>query len=341
MNDRPAITVLMTVFNGGCHLAPAVQSILSQSHTDFEFLIVDDASTDGSIETLQTLAARDSRIRLLLNDRNKGQTACLNQGLREARGKWIARQDADDLSLPGRLAAQWEAVRSCPDLVLLGVNGWIIDEKGACCGLIHAPLHDSGIRWSMPFRNPFIHTGVMFRAAEGFYDEEFKICQDWEFWQRLAERGRMRNLPGRLVAYRHSASSLSHSSSDRTRHEAAEVVNRIWRGRFGCELEEQELLEAFREGLLADNRKRFWKFYYGMRNRWCWGDIRQAAAVHHFQVAGSLAGNDPAGCFCEMLAAFSESSIWTLQVFLGKVLMCPKLLKDFPQPLNNAAYPIS
>jgi len=276
MNDSPAITVLMTVFNGGRHLAPAVQSILSQSHTDFEFLIVDDASTDGTIQTLQSFAAGDSRIRLLLNDRNKGQTACLNQGLRVAKGKWIARQDADDLSLPGRLAEQWAVVRSCRDLVLVGVNGWIIDEKGACCGLIHAPLHDSGIRWSMPFRNPFIHTGVMFRVGEGFYDEEFKICQDWEFWSRLAVCGSLANLPNRLVAYRHSEKSLSHASAERTETEATQIVEKIWRCHFSGEIFQPILMESFRRGLSRKNQRSFWKFYGELRSSRPHRQIKQA-----------------------------------------------------------------
>lgn len=330
MSASPSLTVLMTVYNAGRHLKPAIQSILSQSFRDFEFLAVDDASTDGSLEVLQRFAAVDPRFRIIANTVNKGQTACLNQGLREAKGKWIARQDADDLSLPGRLAAQWEAARSSPDLVLVGVNGWIIDEAGKVSGMIHAPLHDSGIRWSMPFRNPFIHTGVMFRRGDGFYDEEFRICQDWEFWQRLAERGRMRNLPGRLVAYRHSASSLSHASADRTRQESGEIVSRIWRSRFGSEPREPKLLEEFREGLRVENQKRFWKFYSEMRGRRSRGNVRQAAAVHHVQVAGAFAGCDSRACFVEMFSALSESPIWTARLIWERILLRPNFGNESP-----------
>jgi glycosyltransferase involved in cell wall biosynthesis len=325
MNDSPAITVLMTVFNGGRHLAPAVQSILSQSHTDFEFLIVDDASTDGTIQTLQSFAAGDSRIRLLLNDRNKGQTACLNQGLREAKGKWIARQDADDLSLPGRLAEQWAVVRSFRDLVLVGVNGWIIDEKGSCCGLIHAPLHDPGIRWSMPFKNPFIHTGVMFRAGEGFYDEEFKICQDWEFWSRLAERGRLANLCDRLVAYRHSEKSLSHASAERTEAESTKIVSGIWLGQFGEELAQSSLLASFRKGLNSENRSKFWNFYRDLRILWTLGDTTQAVAVHHMQTAGAIGGKNMSACSAEVFAALRESPLWSLRVLRERFFMQSRL----------------
>jgi glycosyltransferase involved in cell wall biosynthesis len=324
MNDRPAITVLMTVFNGGRHLAPAVQSILSQSHTDFEFLIVDDASTDGSIEALRSFAAGDSRIRLLLNDCNKGQTACLNQGLREAKGKWIARQDADDLSLPGRLAAQWAVIQSCPDLVLVGVNGWIIDEKGTCCGLIHAPLHDSGIRWSMPFRNPFIHTGVMFRAGDGIYDEEFRICQDWEFWSRLAERGRMANLRQRLVAYRNSASSLSHISHKNTDIEASKIVATIWQKAFGTQLDHPELLGKFRKGLNPNDRKAFWIFYMESCRKLSGKKISQAVAVHHLQTAGALRRMHFFAILEELLKAFFNSPMWFVSI-LSDYFLKPNL----------------
>ena len=312
MSAETPITVLMTVYNGERHLSAAVESILRQTFRDFEFLVVDDASTDRSLDVLKSYALRDSRLRILENSSNKGQTACLNQGLREARGKWIARQDADDLSLPTRLESHWNGIRANPDLVLTGVNGWIIDESSCCTGMIHVPLEDSGIRWSMPWRNPFIHTGVMFRAGEGFYDEDFRICQDWELWSRLAERGRMLNIPERLIAYRHSPSSLSHSSQEKTESETREIVSRIWRKQFGEEIKQAELLQFFRIGLGPRERKAFWTFYKTVNDRW--GDKNeQAIAVHRLQAAGSLLNQGSFLSFFDFVQAFLNSPIWFLK----------------------------
>ena len=102
----PSVTVLMTMFNAAAHLRASVGSVLSQTFGDFEFVIVDDGSRDDSAAIVESY--RDARIRLVRNERNKGQTPCLNQGLALARGAWVARQDADDISLPRRLERQVE-----------------------------------------------------------------------------------------------------------------------------------------------------------------------------------------------------------------------------------------
>ena len=322
----------MTVFNGGEFLVSAVDSILCQTWQDFEFVIVDDASTDGSVEVLSRLASKDSRIRLFCNAQNTGQTACLNQGLGEARGRWIARQDADDLSLPERLQAQMAHVRRFPGLVLLGTNGWILDEEGTRTGLIHVPLSDAGIRWAMAFQNPFIHTGVVFRKELPSgnavrYCEDFRICQDWELWSRLADEGQVANLPDRLVCYRDRKDSLSHQFSESTRRECRAVAATAWKKNFpGEEMtgEAAALLEGFRCGLRP---AQFWSFlslYSCSRRRWAVrhperAGERQAEAVHWIQAAGGLisGGRLPA---CEaMLRAFLASPRWTFGAVWDRV----------------------
>ena len=165
----------------------------------------------------------------------------------------------------------------------------------------------------------------MFRAGEGFYDEEFKICQDWEFWSRLAERGRLANLRERLVAYRHSEKSLSHSSAERTANESAAIVDRIWRGRFGVEADAPSILADFRHGLSPEIRKKFWSLYLEMRARWSRGDIRQAVAVHHIQAAGSIGGKDLSACTAEIFSGLRHSPAWTLGVLRDRLFSRPRL----------------
>ncbi|MEI6070442.1 MAG: glycosyltransferase [Verrucomicrobiae bacterium] len=332
MNSTPRISVLMTVFNGGRFLAESVESILAQTFRDFEFVIVDDTSTDGSVAVLESYASRDPRIRLILRKENSGQTACLNQGLEECRADWVARQDADDISHPQRLAAQLQAVENNPSLVLLGVNGRIIGEAGEFCGMIHVPAHDAGIRWALPFRNPFIHTGVLFRrchpdGAPIRYDSEFTICQDWELWARLAGDGQVANLKDRLVFYRHRAGSLSNQFSTRTREENRLVVAEIWRRHFPARpltSEEATLLEAFREGLLPEHWKKFKTFYDGARRAWLAGGPgrnrdRQTEAVHFLQAAGALAGHGRSAAGDAIVQAFFSDPAWTLTTLFQRL----------------------
>lgn len=328
MYSAPSVTVLMTVYNGGEFLAEAVRSILSQGFRDYEFLIIDDASSDGSVVMLKEFAAKDGRIRLILNERNKGQTACLNQGLREARGEWIARQDADDISTPRRLQLEWEEMQKIPSLMIVGVNGWVIDGEGACTGMIHAPLAEEGIRWALPFRNPFIHAGVMFRrlwpdGSSVLYDEEYRICQDWELWGRLLEQGGGINLPQRLVAYRHQEGSLSRGNLERTRQETEAITTRIWLKSFPTHLPDQELLANFREGLDVRHRRNFWRLYKGLSKEGPRKKVSQAVAVHHFQAAGALGLKAPFAMIAELMKAFVSEPLWTVRT-IGEGILRPR-----------------
>lgn len=206
----PSVTVLMAVFNGERYLGPAVESILKQTYRDFELVIVDDGSTDGSRAIAR--AYGDARVRLVENERNLGQAASLNRGLHLARGELIARQDVDDLSHPKRLSRQVEVMRAHPDLALVGTQGRVIDQTGARVGAINRCREPVSIRWYHLFDNPFIHTSVMFRRAVvldelGGFDESFSYAQDYELWSRVLQAHRVLNLPDRLVDYRWHATS--------------------------------------------------------------------------------------------------------------------------------------
>lgn len=312
MTDTPAITVLMTVFNAGRFLDPSIRSILGQAFRNFEFLIVDDASTDGSADVVEEWARRDTRVRLIRNTSNKGQTPCLNQGLRLARGKWVARQDADDLSHPTRLAEQFQFTTMHPDVVLLGTNGRIINEHDRLTGLLDVPLSHGSITWTAPFLNPFVHTAVMFRTdlirdTFGGYDENFRIAQDYDLWTRVLAKHPTANLAQRLVCYRHLESSLSKSGRERAFAEAEEVSRRESERVFRRTPSptDRAVMARFREGLAAGDRRAFWEFY----DRELEGfpdapaDLNRTVAQHHLKAAGAVAASHRGAAVAELLAA--------------------------------------
>jgi len=311
MNARPpTITVLMTVFNAGRFLDASIRSIVSQTFQDWEFLIVDDASTDGSAEVVESWAAKDARIRTIRNGGNKGQTPCLNQGLREARGTWIARQDADDLSHPLRLTRQFERVTAEPGLALVGTCGRIIDGADRLCGLLDVPLTGESIQWSSALLNPFLHTSVMFRrevVADEFggYDESFRISQDYDLWMRLAAQRKSANLPWRLVCYRNIDTALSKVGRTTAFDEARRISERAEGNSFGRELssEERRLVASFREGLDPADRHAFWNVYHSLTPLLKSPDRTRLIAAHHLKVAGACG----AGARClEILSAFRQ-----------------------------------
>jgi glycosyltransferase involved in cell wall biosynthesis len=319
--SEPAVTVLMTVFNAGRFLNSSIRSILTQTFRDFEFLIVDDCSTDGSAEVAETWQSRDSRIRVIRNLQNRGQTACLNQGLELARGQWIARHDADDLSHPTRLTLQHRLTISRPDIVLLGTNGRIIDEQDRLVGLLDAPLTQQGIIWTAPFLNPFMHTSVLFRTdiirdEFGGYDSSYRIAQDYELWTRVISKCQGANLPERLICYRHLATSMSKMGREQAFAEASAVSGREAARLLGREFNPAELrlIAAFREGLDPANRKAFWELYDKLlpRRDSQTDDIRRTVAMHHLKAAGALTSKSRRLALAEILTALRTDTAATL-----------------------------
>jgi glycosyltransferase involved in cell wall biosynthesis len=208
----PSVTVLMAVFNGGAYLAGAIESILAQTWSDFELLIVDDGSTDGSPGVARGYG--DPRVRVASTRGHVGQIAALNHGLALARGTLIARQDADDLSHPDRLARQVDLLRRRPDVALVGTQGRVIDARGARLGVVDRPEDVASVRWYALFENPFIHTSVVARRSVavdelGGFDEAFGYTADFELWSRVLARHPALNLGERLIDYRRHDASLT------------------------------------------------------------------------------------------------------------------------------------
>jgi glycosyltransferase involved in cell wall biosynthesis len=210
----PAVTVLMPVYNAEPFLRESIESILRQSWTDFELLIVNDGSTNHTRHIIDSY--NDPRIRVLDQLANTGLARSLNLGLNAARAPLVARQDADDRSHPARLKTQVEFMHANPEVALLGTQVRVLNKHGRTSrrpGWQKA-VTDTAIRFQSLFDNPFIHSSVMFRRdivwqELGGYDETFATGQDFELWSRVAARYKVWNLPATLIAYRFHSSSTS------------------------------------------------------------------------------------------------------------------------------------
>jgi glycosyltransferase involved in cell wall biosynthesis len=210
-SSRPRVTVLLPVHNGARFLRASIDSVFEQTFRDFELLVIEDASTD---ETPSILASYgDERLRVLRNEGNLGLTPTLNRGLREARGEYIARQDADDLCDPRRLAVQVGYLDAHPPIALLGSGYRRIDEAGREIGIRKVPTDALSIRWRLLFLNAFPHNSIMLRssilAEVGTYDESFPYGEDYELWSRIARTHEVAAINEPLVSCRRVRSSLT------------------------------------------------------------------------------------------------------------------------------------
>ncbi|HEX2257915.1 MAG TPA: glycosyltransferase family 2 protein, partial [Afifellaceae bacterium] len=175
---NPAVTVLMAVHNCARFLEEALTSVAAQELTDYEFIIIDDGSTDGSSQILTDAAAVDHRIRLFRNETNIGLTRSLNIGLQHARGAYVARLDGDDICMPERLARQLAFLEHSPDHVAVACGYTLIDDHGRTLRNVDAPLDDWQIRFIAGFNPPAPHPAYFFRrevesGVPIMYDERF------------------------------------------------------------------------------------------------------------------------------------------------------------------------
>lgn len=200
----PAVSVVLPVYNAEKYLQQAVTSIVRQTFTDFELILMNDGSTDSSGEIIADFAAKDSRIRTV-SRQNKGLIATLNEGLAIARAPLVARMDADDVAMPQRFALQVAEMNKRPDLVLLGSAIVLIDSEGRCGRKINYPRGKDLIEHFL-WGSPFAHPAVMMRKKavldSGGYCPLFKQGQDYDLWLRLLAWGTMDNLPESLLYYR-------------------------------------------------------------------------------------------------------------------------------------------
>lgn len=202
--SAPKVSVLMAVKDGEKYLREAVDSILSQTFSNFEFIIVDDGSQDGSAPLLAEYS--DPRIVLLKNQTSIGLTKSLNLGLEKARGEYIARMDADDISLPERLAVQVNYLNEHLEVDVLGTAVTLIDDQKNPSLDIFFPKEYDLIKWHLCFSNPIVHSSSMMRHSAVLrhhgYDASIPCSQDYDLWWRISSDGKLENLDQILVLLR-------------------------------------------------------------------------------------------------------------------------------------------
>lgn len=224
ISSHPSVelSVLMCVYNGDVFLVQAIESILAQTFTEFEFIIVDDASTDKTPQILAEYAQKDSRIKILKNSENLGLTKSLNIGLHAAQGKYIARMDADDIALPDRFMTQYWFMEEHPSLAAIGSFVQVIDKKGQVLGEKKLAVSYEDIKSKMLFNNQFIHSTLFFRAdrlkESGGYDESFRKSQDYELMFRLSSKYPVANLTQNLLQFRFHTESISWTNTEQQKN---------------------------------------------------------------------------------------------------------------------------
>lgn len=233
---NPILTVVMPVYNAEKYLKEAINSILQQTYRDFEFIIINDGSTDGSTKIIDDFAATDSRI-TVIKQPNHGLVYSLNKAIKSAKGTLIARMDADDVSDKDRLALQLNEFNNEPKLVLLGTGFINIGPNGT---ELRSSRYNSSISYSdidikreIFVRCPFAHGSVMFKknAAEhaGLYRDNVGPTEDYDLWIRLRDKGHFKNLPQKLFRYRIIETSVSSTQSDSQHSYTTKLIEELWR----------------------------------------------------------------------------------------------------------------
>lgn len=183
---NPKVSVVMPVFNGEKYLSIAIKSILDQTFKDFELIIINDGSTDNSGNVINSF--KDERIVYLKGDTNGGLPHSLNTGIKLAKGRYIARMDADDICEKNRLERQLNFLESNPTIGIVGSSVTMINEKGAKIKVLKRETSHINIKWSSLFSTPMFHPSVMGKTEifkNNLYDENFKNSEDYELWSRL------------------------------------------------------------------------------------------------------------------------------------------------------------
>lgn len=233
MKQQPLVTVLMPAYNAGNYIAEAIDSILDQTYADFEFLIINDGSTDNTLQVIQQY--NDPRIRVI-NQRNKGLIDTLNEGIEIAQGSIIARMDADDICFPARLQKQLDFLQANPDHIMVGAEADVMDKDGAFLMKLEPIGHtNEEIAQRINIKCPFIHPAVTFYKEQvikaGGYPKNALTFEDHLLWKELMAFGKVANLRSTLLKVRFNPESVT--------------IDEKWRGQEFVDIRRRSIEQAF------------------------------------------------------------------------------------------------
>jgi len=229
-SKNPLVSILMPSYNAEKYIEEAITSILNQTFTDFEFIIIDDNSVDSTISIVEKYKKLDDRIVLLRNTENLKMAKALNVGIKVAKGKFLARMDADDWSYPDRIRKQVLYMQKHPEVGILGGSMEIINEKGKKIGRRDYSCTDVEIRSKVFRYSPFSHPLIMLRKSSldkvGYYNSLYNPAEDYELYFRLGEIAKFANLSDALIKYRIVDKSMTTGSTKKMELQTIAIRNK-------------------------------------------------------------------------------------------------------------------
>ncbi|MBA3705095.1 MAG: glycosyltransferase [Bacteroidetes bacterium] len=277
----PKISVVMSAYNAENYLEEAIESILAQTFSDFEFIIINDGSTDNTAEILSRY--RDKRIKVI-DQKNTGLAVALNNGIKISTTNYIARMDADDVCLSDRLEKQFDFLENNSDHIIVGSNAEVMDKDGKFVFNSNLPLSDIEIRIKLP-EISFFHPAVMFKKTAFYCAGEYSTCmlrgQDYILFNRMHKYGKMANLSNILIRYRivPSANTLRDNKHSKKYYEILDRAIEF------NKITEEDFLYLKEISRKRHSRKRIQDYYYYVGTKYLWNNYQPKLAVKNFILA--------------------------------------------------------
>lgn len=262
MNTTPEISLIMSVYNGEDYLAEAIESVLNQTFREFELIIINDCSTDGTSEILEKYASMDSRVKVHTNEVNLRLPSSLNKAMSYAQGKYIARMDADDICLPDRLARQFDFMEKNPHISLSSCRFMTLKNGVISSGGCGGKGDNESIKALLLVTNPILHPGIIAKAdviRDLGYDKNFTCTEDMELWTRFVMAGHnIEILPEYLMIYRLHDKQITETTLEKQHREVVAIQKNYYPKLLQAMSEEQE--KFYINGVYFRNNKNIDEF---------------------------------------------------------------------------------